>query len=127
MIDKLEMFIALAREEHFGKAADSLGLTQPTLSAGIKSLEAQLGGPNDFMERSDQYLAKADVIKPVYAEQAGTVQRIAIGQTDMGHAEELRGIQIGVVPGELDPHCPIAVAIECDVAGQANRQADPMV
>ena len=43
MIDKLEMFIALAREEHFGKAADSLGLTQPTLSAGIKSLEAQLG------------------------------------------------------------------------------------
>ena len=43
MIDKLEMFIALAREEHFGKAADSLGITQPTLSAGIKQLEGQLG------------------------------------------------------------------------------------
>lgn len=43
MIDKLEMFIALAREQHFGKAADSLGVTQPTLSAGIRQLEGQLG------------------------------------------------------------------------------------
>jgi len=43
VIDKLEMFIALAREQHFGKAADSLGITQPTLSAGIKQLEGQLG------------------------------------------------------------------------------------
>ncbi len=43
MIDKLEFFIALARTQHFGKAADALGITQPTLSAGIKQLEDQLG------------------------------------------------------------------------------------
>jgi DNA-binding transcriptional LysR family regulator len=43
MLDKLEMFIALAKAEHFGKAADSLGITQPTLSTGIKNLEEQLG------------------------------------------------------------------------------------
>ena len=43
MIDKLEMFIALAREEHFGRAAEAQGVTQPTLSAAIKQLEDQLG------------------------------------------------------------------------------------
>jgi len=43
MIDKLEFVIALAREQHFGRAAEACGVTQPTLSAGIKQLEGQLG------------------------------------------------------------------------------------
>jgi DNA-binding transcriptional LysR family regulator len=43
MIDKLEFLLALAREQHFGRAAEACGVTQPTLSAGIKSLEDILG------------------------------------------------------------------------------------
>ena len=43
VIDKLEYLMALARERHFGRAAEACGVTQPTLSAGIKQLEAMLG------------------------------------------------------------------------------------
>lgn len=43
MIDKLEMFIALANERHFGRAAEVCGVAQPTLSSAIRHLEDQLG------------------------------------------------------------------------------------
>jgi len=43
MIDKLEFFIALARERHFGRAAEESGISQPSLSAAIRQLEDQLG------------------------------------------------------------------------------------
>ena len=43
MIDKLEYFIALSRERHFARAAEELGISQPTLSAAIRQLEDQLG------------------------------------------------------------------------------------
>ena len=43
MTDKLDFILALAREKHFGRAAETCGVTQPTLSAGIKQLEEQMG------------------------------------------------------------------------------------
>jgi DNA-binding transcriptional LysR family regulator len=43
LIDKLEFLLALAREKHFGRAAEACGVTQPTLSAGIKQLEESMG------------------------------------------------------------------------------------
>jgi DNA-binding transcriptional LysR family regulator len=43
VIDRLEFLLALAREKHFGRAAEVCGVTQPTLSAGIRQLEEQMG------------------------------------------------------------------------------------
>lgn len=43
LIDKLTFLLALARERHFGRAAETCGVTQPTLSSAVKSLEETLG------------------------------------------------------------------------------------
>jgi DNA-binding transcriptional LysR family regulator len=43
MIEKLEFIIALAREQHFGRAAEMCNVSQPTFSSGIKQLEDQFG------------------------------------------------------------------------------------
>jgi len=39
----LDYLVALAREQHFARAAAACNVTQPTLSAGIKQLEESLG------------------------------------------------------------------------------------
>ena len=43
MIDMLEFIIDLARDCHFGRAAEACGVSQPTLSSGIKQLEDSFG------------------------------------------------------------------------------------
>lgn len=45
MEDKLEFLLALARERHFGRAAQVCGVSQPNLSTAIKQLESNLGVP----------------------------------------------------------------------------------
>jgi len=54
VLDKLEFMIALAREKHFGRAAESCGVAQPTLSQGIQQLEEMLNVP--LVKRSSRFL-----------------------------------------------------------------------
>src|SRR6476659_11282232 len=53
LLEKLEFMIALAREQHFGRAAESCGVAQPTLSLGIQSLEQMLNVP--LVKRSSRF------------------------------------------------------------------------
>lgn len=41
-IRQMTYLVTLARERHFGRAADACNVTQPTLSSGIKALEREL-------------------------------------------------------------------------------------
>jgi DNA-binding transcriptional LysR family regulator len=54
IIRHLQYLTALARERHFGRAAQACNVTQPTLSAGIKQLEESLGVL--IAERGQRYI-----------------------------------------------------------------------
>jgi DNA-binding transcriptional LysR family regulator len=43
LLRNLTYLVALAREQHFARAATACSVTQPTLSSGIKQLEVELG------------------------------------------------------------------------------------
>ena len=45
MMKHFNYLVALAREQHFGRAAESCNVSQPTLSAAIRQLEADMGVP----------------------------------------------------------------------------------
>lgn len=42
-VSALKYFIAAAQTEHMSRAAEKLNITQPSLSASIKRLEADIG------------------------------------------------------------------------------------
>jgi thymidine phosphorylase len=66
-----------------GKLATSLEEAKEKLQRVLDSGKAAkvfadmvtaLGGPSDFMEKYDDYLDKAEIIRPVYAETSGIVE-----------------------------------------------------
>ncbi|HME84949.1 MAG TPA: LysR family transcriptional regulator [Roseiarcus sp.] len=54
VLRQLEYLVALAREKHFGRAAEACHVSQPTLSAAIRLLEEDLGAP--IVERGHRFV-----------------------------------------------------------------------
>ncbi|MCB1836920.1 MAG: LysR family transcriptional regulator [Alcanivoracaceae bacterium] len=75
-LTELRYLVALAREKHFGRAADECNVSQPTLSAAIKKLEEHLG-ITLFERRPREVRVTADA-EPVIAQ----AQRV-LEQADM--------------------------------------------
>ncbi|MEU0495334.1 LysR family transcriptional regulator [Mycobacterium sp. NPDC006124] len=84
---QLEAFVAVATELHFGRAAERLGIGQPTLSDLIRRLERELGAP--LLTRTtrkvavtgagQELLGRAKVIPDEVAAAAAAVRRTAAG------------------------------------------------
>ena len=84
----LRYFLAVVREQNISRAAESLHLTQPTLSRQLAELEAELGQP--LFERGRRLaLTEAGVMLRHRAEEAvALVDRI---EADFRHAEDIGG------------------------------------
>src|SRR5690606_2408292 len=101
MIDKLEMLIALARERHFGRAAETCHVTQPTLSSAIKSLEDQLGV--QLVQRGARFIGLTPEGQRVLARAKSIVAEARALKSDVAVAREgLSGtLRLGVIPTAL--------------------------
>jgi DNA-binding transcriptional LysR family regulator len=104
---QLEAFVAVATELHFGRAAEKLGIAQPTLSELVRRLEREMG--TSLLARTtrrvaltgagSELLERAQAIIESAAEATLAVRRVA--------NDEAGTVRLGVIPAVapvLAPH-----------------------
>jgi DNA-binding transcriptional LysR family regulator len=111
---QLEAFVAVATELHFGRAAEQLGIGQPTLSDLIRRMERELGAP--LLTRTtrkvaltgagQELLGRAKVILDEVAAAAAAVRRTAKGETGT--------VRVAITP-------PVAPVLAPHLVGAANE------
>ncbi|MEL6584308.1 MAG: LysR substrate-binding domain-containing protein [Pseudomonadota bacterium] len=97
-VKQLRYFEALAREGHFGRAAERCAISQPALSLQIKELEATMGGP--LFERGARQVSLTG-LGEAFAERAREVLRGVeeLGALAKAAQEGLAGqLRLGVIP-----------------------------
>jgi DNA-binding transcriptional LysR family regulator len=123
LIRQLWMFLAVAEEQHFGRAAARLGMSQPPLTEQIKVLEQSL--KLRLFERSRQgtRLSPAGAaILPAVRQFAGQVEQlerivkeVAAGQSGVLHVGAITSAMLDTIPPVLDrlrelhPHLTVFV------------------
>jgi len=115
----LQIFIALAEEQHFGDAARVVGITQPPLSQGLRRLEALVGAKLFERGQGRVELTSAGAALLPYARRAltsiGELHQAAVSRDPEGPE-----IRLGLAP-EVPPSAGAAVAAACGAAIPGSR------
>ena len=97
-LKQLRYFEAVARQGHFGRAADVCAISQPALSAQIAALEAAVG--HQLFERSARHV-QLTAFGEQFAPRAHTILREAEALGDLARSVSgtaLSRLRIGVIP-----------------------------
>ena len=95
-LTELRYVVAVARERHFGHAAEACFVSQPTLSVAIKKLEEELG--TALFERSQSEVTVTPVGAEVVAAQRVLEQASAIKELVRQRRDPLAGqLRLGVI------------------------------
>jgi len=115
----LQIFVALADEQHFGDAARVVGITQPPLSQGLRRLEAMVGAK--LFERGPGQVE----LTPAGAALLPYARRALSSIDEFHHAAVARDpdgpeIRLGLAP-EVPASVGAAVAAACSNAVRGSR------
>jgi len=128
LLKHLQYLTTLARERHFARAASVCGVTQPTLSAGIKQLEEQLGLL--VVQRGQRFegLTAAGELVLAWAQRI-TADAESLEQEASRLRQVLQGrLRIGVVPTALPAIPTLALPLAQKYPGvRLTVVADPSV
>ena len=93
----LRYFVAVAEEEHFGRAAKRLHIVQPALSMQIRSLEEELGGP--LFQRTSRRVVLTEAGKILPADARRLLAQADRVRTDVRRSlkGEIGSVRIGFV------------------------------
>lgn len=97
-VAQLRAFAAVAENRHFGTAAQRLGVSQPTLSQALASLEAGLGV--QLIERSTRKVLVTDAGRELLAKALGALEAVdGFVSAAAGVGEGLTGaLRLGIIP-----------------------------
>ena len=106
---RLSSFLTVVEEGSFTRAARRLGITQPSLSQQVRTLESEVGGPLlERLPRGIRLTAAGRALLPEAqasvraAERAGNAARMALG-LEAGELEvaTLLSMAVGILPGAI--------------------------
>ncbi|WGY03231.1 LysR family transcriptional regulator [Nocardioides sp. QY071] len=101
LLRRLEYLAALAREGHFGRAAEACHVTQPALSAGIRKLEQELGV--QIVKRAQRFEGfTSEGVQVLHWAQRMLAERESLDQTIASMRGGLTGtLRMGAIPTAL--------------------------
>jgi len=118
-LTELRYIVAVARERHFGRAADACFVSQPTLSVAVKKLEDELGVA--LFERGPTEVAVTTVGADIVAqaqrvlEQAGAIKELAKHGKDPLAGPLRLGVIYSIAPYLLPALVPKIIKVACDM------------
>ncbi|WP_182908975.1 LysR family transcriptional regulator [Microbispora sp. H13382] len=115
-LHQLRLFLVLAEELHFGRAAQRLFLTQPALSQQIRALEGRLNV--NLVQRSSRRVDLTAAGRALEEEARGVVAAMdRFRSVAATHARQVRGhLRIGAIGGEA--FMPHAIAILAELSAR---------
>ena len=102
---QIRYFLALSETLNFTRAAERCNVTQPTLTAAIRRLEEELGGPLFHRERNRSHLTELGRLMRPHFERIHTsteaARSDAMDLTDLGKASLRLGVMCTIGPSRL--------------------------